>query len=56
MITTGDTLWSIAEKEEKNNSYYQHKDIRQIIYDIKQINQLNNCSLAEGTVLQIPSY
>jgi LysM repeat protein len=56
MITTGDTLWSIAEKEEENNSYYQHKDIRQIVYDIKQKNQLNNSSLTEGTVLQIPSY
>lgn len=57
IVTAGDTLWSIAKNEEENNSYYQNKDIRQIIYDIKEKNQLsNNSSLTEGIALQIPSY
>ena len=29
----GDTLWSIAERESKNNKYYQDKDVREIIYE-----------------------
>ena len=43
-VSTGDTLWTIATEEQENNSYYEDKDIRDIIYEIKKINNLNNNS------------
>lgn len=55
-ISKGDTLWSIAEKEIKYNEYYKGKDIRQAIYEIKQLNNLSNNNLAEGTSIKIPTY
>lgn len=50
----GDTLWSIAERESKNNKYYENKDIRFIVYDLKQINNLSNSNLKEGQKIKIP--
>ena len=50
----GDTLWSIAERESKNNKYYQDKDVREIIYDLKKINNMSNSNLNEGQEIQIP--
>lgn len=52
----GDTLWAIAERESKNNKYYQDKDIRYIIYDLKQINNFSNSSLKEGQEILIPIF
>lgn len=53
--SSGDTLWSIAERESKNNKYYQNKDIRYIVYDLKQVNSLSNSNLKEGQELKIPN-
>lgn len=50
----GDTLWSIAERESENNKYYQDKDVREIIYDLKKINNLSNSGLVEGQEIKIP--
>lgn len=50
----GDTLWTIAKRERKNNKYYQDKDIREIIYDLKKINNLSNSDLIEGQEIKIP--
>ena len=50
----GDTLWSIAERESKNNKYYQDKDVREIIYDLKKINNMSNSDLSEGQEIKIP--
>lgn len=50
----GDTLWSIAERESKNNKYYQDKDIRYIIYDLKQLNNLQSSDLVVGQKIIIP--
>lgn len=55
-ITSGDTLWNIAEEEQKTNSYYKNNDIRDIIRDIKTINNLNNSSLEVAQTLEIPIY
>lgn len=55
-IIAGETLWSIAEKESKNNEYYENKDIRYIIYDLKKINNLSTCELLEGQKIKIPKY
>ena len=53
-VTEGDTLWKIAEEEKANNMYYEDKDIRDIIYDIKNINKLNISNLKIGQELKIP--
>ena len=34
-VISGDTLWSLAEKEAKENDYYKNKDVRDIIQEIK---------------------
>ena len=52
--SSGDTLWSIAERESENNNYYKDKDVREIIYDLKKINNLSNSNLAEGQEIKIP--
>ena len=55
-VSKGDTLWSITEKEINNNDYYKGKDIRKVIYEIKELNSLSNNNLVEGTSLKIPTY
>ena len=53
-VSSGDTLWTIAEEEQENNVYYEDTDIRDIIYQIKQLNDLqNNSNLSEGQKLII---
>lgn len=52
--SSGDTLWSIAQRESNNNKYYQDKDVREIIYDLKKINNLLNSDLTEGQEIKIP--
>ena len=55
-VSNGDTLWTIAEEEQENNVYYEDTDIRDIIYQIKKLNNLqNNSSLSEGQKLLIKS-
>ena len=55
-VTAGDTLWNIAESEQKHNNYYKNNDIRDIILDIKNINNLGNSSLEVAQILEIPTY
>ena len=55
-VLSGDTLWNIAEEEQETNTYYEGKDIRDIIQNIKNINNLDNCNLKIGQTLQIPIY
>ena len=51
-VSNGDTLWTIAEQEQEKNVYYEDKDIREIIYQIKKLNNLKNDSnLSEGQKL-----
>lgn len=54
LISSGDTLWSIAQRESQNNKYYQDKDIREIVYDLKQVNNLQASDLSVGQEIQIP--
>lgn len=55
IICKGDTLWSIAEDEKNNNKYFEGKDIRYIIYEIQNLNNLENNDLQIGDTLLIPS-
>ena len=43
-VSSGDTLWSIAMNEKENNHYYEDKDVRDIIYEIRKANELDNYS------------
>lgn len=52
-VSNGETLWEIAENEQRNNDYYKNKDIREIVYSIKSINKLENLSLCEGQELLV---
>lgn len=55
-VVSGDSLWDIAKEELKNNDYYDGKDIRDIIEDIKDTNNLSNYNLKVGQTLEIPMY
>lgn len=56
IIIPGDTLWSIANRENKINPYYMKRDIRYIVQDIKEINNLSNSNLSEGQKILISCY
>lgn len=48
-VVSGDTLWNIVEE------YYQYKgDIRKAIYEVQQINNLENSCLQAGQIVYIP--
>ena len=53
-VKSGDTLWSIASDLQENNSYYDGKDVRYIIGDLKEINNLNNSTVYINQELKIP--
>ena len=53
-IYSGDTLWSIAEKEANENKYYEKEDIRNIVFDIKKVNKLEDSNLQVGQKILIP--
>lgn len=55
-VSSGDTLWDIAKAEQTSNTYYKNKDIRDVIEDIKEINNLKNCNLNLGQTLEIATY
>ena len=55
-ISSGDTLWDIAKYEKENNIYFEDKDIRYIIDEIKYINNLNTSILNIGDELNIPIF
>lgn len=55
-IYAGDTLWSIAQEELENNKYFEGKDIRYVVNELKNINNLSNANLKEGDKIKIPSY
>ena len=56
IVSSGDTLWSIAKEEKNNNDYFKNKDIRDVIFVIKHLNNLDNSNLKIGKELNIPSF
>ena len=54
-VNSGDTLWSIAEYEQSQNEYYKNSDIRKVVSNIKQVNNLETCDLVENQNLIIPT-
>ena len=55
-VLKGDTLWTIAKGEQENNPYYHCKDVRDIVQDLKKINNLTNANLKINQKLEIPTY
>ena len=55
-IYAGDTLWTIAKQESIDNKYFKNKDIRNIVNELKEINNLQNSDLIEGEIIRIPQY
>ena len=46
-VRRGDTLWGIAER------YNKRGDIRRYIYDVMNLNNLENCEIFEGMELKV---
>lgn len=55
-VSNGDTLWEIAKLEKNTNEYYKNKDIREIIFDIKKVNNLQSSDIYEHQKLLIPRF
>lgn len=53
-VKSGDTLWSIASNLQSTN-YYKGKDIRYIIEDLKEINDLGSSNIGVNQELKIPT-
>jgi len=54
-VSSGDTLWSIAKDLQSTNDYYKNRDIRDIICDIKNINNMESSNLYVDQELTIPT-
>ena len=54
-VSAGDTLWSIAKYEQNNNLYFEDKDVRDIVAEIKLLNNLKTSNLSIGDKLSIPT-
>lgn len=50
-VQPGDTLWKIA----KDNSIQNNKDVRCLIYEIRQVNNLQTATLMPGQIIKIPT-
>lgn len=55
-VSNGETLWGIAKTESKGNEYYKNKDVRDIVENIKHLNNLPNSNIYEGQELVIYTY
>lgn len=55
-IYSGDTLWSIAKNEIENNKYFENKDIRAVINELRTVNNFSGAELYEGEKIKIPIY
>lgn len=52
-VNSGDTLWTIAKHEQEYNEYYKKKEIREIVYDIRKLNNMSNANLTPGEIIKI---
>lgn len=55
-IYSGDTLWSISKNEIQNNRYFKNKDIREVVSELKNINNFSEVNLEVGKKIKIPIY
>lgn len=55
-IYEGDTLWSIAKEQVSSNTYFNNKEIREVIDELKNLNDLSDSNLSVGDKIKIPIY
>lgn len=48
VVSTGETLWSIASENKKDG-----QDIREYIYELRQFNNLDDCTIYPNQVIKI---
>ncbi len=48
MVSAGDTLWSISCEYKKSG-----QDVRSYLYELRELNNLNDCIIYPGQVIQI---
>ena len=53
-VSEGDTLWNIAKENQITNQYYKDKDVRYIINDLMEINNLSNSNIRINQEILIP--
>lgn len=53
-IGSNDSLWNIANLVKENNINYNNKDVREIVYELKQINGLNSSDIYNNQIIKIP--
>lgn len=54
-VEEGDTLWQIAGSQQNNNEYYKDKEIREIVSNLKKVNNLKTSNLSVGQKIIIPT-
>lgn len=50
-VSSGDTLWTIAQKYNTKN-----RDIRSVVYDIIRLNDMDGASVRAGETISVPLY
>lgn len=53
-VSSNDNLWKISKIIKEKNINYSNKDVREIIYEIKEINNLSDSNLVQNQILIIP--
>lgn len=53
-VSGGDTIWSIAKEERKENEYFESYSIKETVYKIQNINELKSSEIYIGQKLIIP--
>lgn len=48
VVSAGETLWSIACENKKDN-----QDVREYVYQLRQLNDIDNCIIVPGQTIQI---
>ena len=48
MVSTGDTLWSIASEYKK-----EQQDIREYVYQLRELNNIDDCIIYPGQTIKI---
>lgn len=56
VVFSGDTLWEIAKSELAENDYFKNKNIRDVITEIKELNELEDSYIKEGQILKIAQF
>lgn len=53
-VSSGDSIWSIAKEEIRENEFFKNKSTREVVYNIQSLNQLSSSEIYVGQKLLIP--